>query len=466
MKKHSLLLIVVCTFFSQIALAQSDSLMSFSLEAAQAFALENNDTIKLAKLEEDKSLAQIKETRAIGLPQVNGKLGMQYFFDIPTQLLPDFVTPAVYGVLLAEGVQIQTDPTNIPMGGMTPAQFGTNYNISAEVSVNQLIFDGQYIVGLKASRAVKDLSASLRNTSEIGVKANVAKLYLQTLVLAENQELLIKNQKELDKNISEMKILFEEGLADELDVDRLVLTKQRIDNQVKNILNAHAMVKLLLKLQMGYPVEKPIELTDNLEMHTNSGSELATNKANPQARPEYQTLLLNRELQRLDMKRWQAGYIPQFVGYFSYSENALVNELDMANEGDNWFPTTVGGLQLNVPIFDGLTKSAKIQQSKVEVQKADIQLHQFEQAVIMQVEGAKNNYLLAQSEFETEKANLELAQKIYDRSKIMYEEGVGSSFELTSALTDLYTAQSAYLQSSYKLITTQINLEQALGQYN
>ena len=75
-------------------------------------------------------------------------------------------------------------------------------------------------------------------------------------------------------------------------------------------------------------------------------------------------------------------------------------------------------------------------------------------------------YELAKSEFETEKANVGLAQKIYNRSKIKYEEGVGSSFELTSALTDLYTAQSTYLQSTYKLITAQINLEKALGQYN
>lgn len=466
MKKHLLLTTITITAILGKAIGQSDSIKTFSLAEAQTYALENNDTIKIAKLEEVKSKAQIKETTAIGLPQVNGKLSGQYFFDIPTQLLPDFVTPAVYGVLLAEGVQIQTDPNNIPMGGMTPAQFGTNYQISAEISVNQLIFDGQYIVGLKASKAVKELSASLRNTSEINVKANVAKLYLQTLVLAESQELLIKNQSELNKNIDEMKALYQEGLADELDVDRMVLTKQRIDNQIKNVLNAHAMVKLLLKLQMGYPVENPIELSDKLDMYTSDAEELVTLEANARARPEYKTLLVNRELQRLDMERWKAGYLPQFFGFFSYSENALVNELDMANDGDNWFPTTVGGLQLNVPIFDGLSKSAKIQQSRVEMEKADIQIHQFEQGVIMQVAGAQNNYELAKSEFETEKANVGLAQKIYDRSKIKYEEGVGSSFELTSALTDLYTAQSTYLQSTYKLITAQINLEKALGQYN
>lgn len=466
MKKHLLLTTITITAILGKAIGQSDSIKTFSLAEAQTYALENNDTIKIAKLEEVKSKAQIKETTSIGLPQVNGKLSGQYFFDIPTQLLPDFVTPAVYGVLLAEGVQIQTDPNNIPMGGMTPAQFGTNYQISAEISVNQLIFDGQYIVGLKASKAVKELSASLRNTSEINVKANVAKLYLQTLVLAESQELLIKNQSELNKNIDEMKALYQEGLADELDVDRMVLTKQRIDNQIKNVLNAHAMVKLLLKLQMGYPVENPIELSDKLDMYTSDAEELVTLEANARARPEYKTLLVNRELQRLDMERWKAGYLPQFFGFFSYSENALVNELDMANDGDNWFPTTVGGLQLNVPIFDGLSKSAKIQQSRVEMEKVDIQIHQFEQGVIMQVAGAQNNYELAKSEFETEKANVGLAQKIYDRSKIKYEEGVGSSFELTSALTDLYTAQSTYLQSTYKLITAQINLEKALGQYN
>ncbi len=458
--------LMVLLLVTAFAFAQDNEIESFSLAEAQAYAMQNNDTLKISRLEEEKSKAVVNETRAMGLPQVNGKFGMNYFFDIPTQLLPDFVTPAVYGVLLAEGVDIKTDPANIPMGGMTPAQFGTNYQISAELAVNQLIFDGQYIVGLKASRAVKDLSASLRNTSEINVKINVAKLYLQTLVLDESQALLLNNQKELDKNISEMKALVGEGLADELDLDRLILTKQRVDNQVKNIVNAHAMVKLLLKLQMGYPVEKPIDLTDKLDQHMSVAENLITMQANASARPEYETLLINRELQNLDKQRWQAGYLPQMVGFFSYSQNAYVNEFDKVGDGDNWFPTTVGGFSLNVPVFDGLSKASKIQQTKVEIEKAEINLHQFEEAVALQVESAKSNYLLAKSEFETEKANLDLSQKIYDRSKIKYNEGVGSSFELTSALSDLYTAQSAYLQASYKLITSQINLEKALGQYN
>ncbi|MGB0429770.1 MAG: TolC family protein [Bacteroidia bacterium] len=463
--KNNLILIVFC-IATIGANAQNDDVQHFTLAEAQQYAMENNDTIKITKLDEEKSKAQISETRAIGLPQINGSLGMNYFFDIPTQLLPDFVTPAVYGVLLAEGVQIQTDPANIPMGGMTPAQFGTEYQISAELTVNQLIFDGQYIVGLKASKAVKNLSASLRNTSEINVRTDVAKLYLQTLVLNESQTLLLKNLDELDRNINEMQALINEGLADEIDLDRLTLTKQRVSNQVKNIVNAHAMVKLLLKLQMGYPVEKPIELSDKLNDHMGAVENLMAMEAKPSQRPEYETLMLNRELQMLDKQRWQAGYLPQMVGFFSYSENAYVNEFNQVNDGENWFPTTVGGFQLNVPLFDGLTKASKIQQSKVEIEKAELGIHQFEQAVLMQVASSKNNYELAKNEFDTEKANLELAQKIYDRSKIMYDEGVASSFELTSALTDLYTAQSAYLQASYKLISSQISLQKALGQYN
>lgn len=458
------LLFVLC--FGLSYAQESASIVSFTLAQAQEYALANNDSIKLAKLEEEKSQFIVNETRAIGLPQVNGSMGLSYFFDIPTQLLPDFITPAVYGVLLNEGVEIKSDPNNIPMGGMTAAQFGTNYNISAELAANQLIFDGQYIVGLKASRAVKDLSASLRNTTEINVKADVAKLYLQVLVLAETQELLLKNKDELEKNISDMTVMVKEGLADQIDVDRLTLTKQRINNQTKNILNAHALVKLLLKLQMGFPIENPIDLTDNIQDHMGAVESLIEEESNATARPEYNTLLVNRELQRLDMQRWKAGYLPQVVGFFSYQQSALINEFDAINNGDNWFPTTVGGFSMNVPVFDGLSKQAKIQQAKVEIEKAEIAMHQFEEGVALQVERSKNSYDLAKSVFETEKANLDLAQRIYDRAKIMYAEGVGSSFEMTQALTDLYTAQSAYLDASYKLISSQINLQKALGKYN
>ena len=448
-------------------MAQGDgTIRSFSLSEAQEYAVQNNDSLKLASKDVEISKKQVKETTALGLPQVSAKVDFQYFFDIPTQLLPDFISPAVYGVLLQEGVEIQTDPDNIPTGGLTAAQFGTNYNISAGLSVNQLIFDGQYIVGLKASKAVKDLSRSMLNTNEINIKATVAKLYLQALVLTESQLLLGKNQSELVKNIADMTAMVEEGLTDQLDVDRLTLTKQRIDNQIKNIEYSHAMVKLLLKLQMGFPVEEPIELTDNLEQHLSPETSMLSETANPQGRPEYRTLLLNRELQQLDMQRWKAGYLPQLVGFFSYSENALVNELDAINDGNNWFPTTLAGFTLNVPIFDGLSKSAKTQQAKLNMEKADISIHQFEQSVSLQVQQSQNNYALAKTELDTEQKNLDLAQKIYDRAKLLYDEGVGSSFEMTAALTDLYTAQTSYLQASYQLISAQINLEKALGKYN
>lgn len=461
--KNALLLVALLPL---AAFAQSEeAVKSFTLVQAQEYAMQNNDSLKLAALDIEKARKQVKETTAIGLPQVSGSLSLQYFFDIPTQLLPDFVSPAVYGVLLQEGVPIMTAPEDIPSGGMTPAQFGTEYNVSAGVSVNQLIFDGQYIVGLRASRAFQDLSASMRNTSEVNVKATVAKLYLQVLMLNETQSILEKNMDELDNNITELTALVKEGLSDQIDVDRLLLSKRRLDNQVANIENAHAVVRLLLKLQMGYPVEKPVDLTDNLDMHIGDAVTLLAEESNAASRPEYKTLELNRDLQVLDMQRWRAGYLPQVAGFFSYTENALVNELKLG-DGDNWFPTTVAGLSVNIPIFDGFSKQAKIQQAKVEIQKAEIGMHQFEQAAHLQVEQAKANYELAQVEFETEKASLELSQKIYDRSKVLYQEGLGSSFEMTAALTELNTAQSAYLQASYKLITTRINLEKALGKYN
>lgn len=463
----TLFLSMVCIGLTVTGRAQVDgSVKSFSLKEAQDYAVQNNDSLKLASKDVEISKKQVKETTALGLPQVSGKVDFQYFFDIPTQLLPDFVSPAVYGILLQEGVEIMTDPNNIPDGGMTPAQFGTNYNISAGLSVNQLIFDGQYIVGLKASKAVKDLSKSMLNTNEVNVRASVAKMYLQTLVLSQTQDLLNKNKDELDKNITEMTAMVKEGLTDQLDLDRLTLTKQRIDNQIKNIEHSHALVKLLLKLQMGYPVEDPIDLSDNIDQHLSTEALSTTETANAASRPEYQTLVLNRELQRLDMQRWRAGYLPQLVGFFSYSQNALVNEFDQVNNGDNWFPTSLVGVTLNVPIFDGLSKSAKTQQSKLNMEKAEINLHQFEQSVALQVQQSQNNYQLAKIELDTEKKNLDLAQRIYDRSKVLYDEGVGSSFEMTAALTDLYTAQTSYLQASYKLISAQINLEKALGKYN
>lgn len=438
--------------------------VSFSLAEAQAYALDNNDSLKLLKLDMTKAEKQVIETRAIGLPQLNAKSSFQYFFDIPTQLLPDFISPSIYGVLIQEGL---IEPRTIEGGGMTPAQFGTDYNISAGIDANQLLFDGQYIVGLRAARTFKALSASMLSTNQISVKANIAKLYMQVLVLKQTVDLLNNNKTELDRSIREMTAMLDEGLADGLDVDRLKLAKQRIDHQEIIMGRTHEVVQLLLKLQMGFPVDQEIDLTDNLDQFVESGSEDLLNKdSDAKSRPEYKTLQVNSELQNLDRQRYQAGYLPQLVGFFSYSQNAYVNDLGDAGDGENWFPTTVGGVTLNVPVFDGLTKSAKIQQAKIEMEKAEIVMHQFEEAVKMQVMSSKNAYMNAKESYDIEKANMDLSKKIYDQSKIKYEEGVGSSLEMTSALTDYYTAQSAYVSSSYEFIKARINLEKALGNYN
>lgn len=444
---------------------ESGTAQRFTLNEAVAYALDNNDSIKMARLDESIARLQVKETAAMGLPQVQATANMQYFFDIPTQLLPDFISPAVYGILVGEGVPIRSDPSSLDFTRMVPAQFGTNYNISGQIAVNQLIFNGEYIVGLRAANAVKELSATLRNTKEINIGANVAKLYLQVLALAETQDLLLKNKGELDKNLVELKALMTEGMAEQMDVDRLELTGQRIDNQLISVINAQILVKLLLKLQMGYPVEETIELADKIEDHLVMDASLLSAAADPQGRAEYRTLLVNKELQTLNKQRWQAGYLPSLSGFLSHSQNALVNEFEL-DDGDNWFPTTVGGFSLSVPVFDGLLKQSKIQQAKVELERTDLMIHQFEQAVTLEVERTKSAYSLAQKNYELEKKNLDLTQRIYERAQVMQAEGVGSSFETNTALIDLYTAQSAYLQANYKLITAQINLQKALGVYS
>lgn len=457
----SMILVVIAK--NSFAQTNNESPMSFTLAEAQAYALENNDSIKLAKVDVSISKQQIKETTAMGLPQVNASLEGQYFFDIPTQLLPDFISPSVYGVLMSEGLIGQKE---IPQGDMVAAQFGTNYNVTAGISANQLIFDGQYIVGLKASKAVKELSQSMLNTTTINTKATVTKLYLQSLVLGKTVNLLKLNLEALDNNIKEIKALVKEGFAEDLDVDRLQLAKQRIDNQIANSENNAKLFVLLLKIQMGYPIENPIVLTEDFDSFIETNENLLIAEANAQNRPEYRTLLVNKELQHLNAQRYKAGYLPNLVAFFSYSKNALTNEFGDITKGDNWFPTTVGGITLNVPIFDGLTKSAQIQQAKLDEEKVDIQIHQFEESVKLQVQQSQNNYSTALANYRLEKANYELTEKIYNRAQIKYKEGVGSSLEVSTALTDYYQAQTAYLNAQYQIINSKINLQKALGQYN
>ena len=425
------------------AFAQNASPQAFTLKQAVAYTLQNNVSIANADLSITDADQLIKETMSIGMPKLNAGINYQRFIDIPTSLVP----AEFFGGNPGEFAEVQ---------------FGTNHTLNASLDFNVLAFDGTFLVGLQASRLFKEYTGIQKLQVEQELKTNVTKAYLGTLVVKENQAILEKNITNLEKTLNETKALYKEGFVEQLDVDRLELSLQNLKTELDNLARQEDIVKNALKFAMGYPVTEELVIEDNIEGLLASGfTATLDEKLDLNNRAEIKVVDKGLELNDMDVKQYKAGYLPSVVVFASYQQSLQTNELFKSPY--NWFPTTVAGLQINVPIFDGFEKRSKIQRAEISKRKAQNQRKELVQALNLNVENAKIAYRNAAEQLESQKRNLALAERIYKTTQIKYSEGVGSSIEVTQAEQSLYQTQGNYINALYNLLVAKADLELALG---
>jgi len=440
----SLIALAVVTAFGFSALAQGQA---FSLAQAQKFATENSLLMKNATLDLEASRKKVSEIRSIGLPQINGEAKFNHFIDIPTQVIP----------------AVAFEPT-APPDLFVPVQFGIDNDVSAGLTATQLFFDGTYIVGLQSAKTYVQLSERSEDKVIQDVKAGVAEAYYQTLTAQESAKMVGDNLVELEKNLKEMKAFFEQGLIEDTEVDQMELTVSSVRATKDNLDRQVEIAAQLLKFQMGMPLGSQISLTDNLESLSKNINEsnVATAKVNLTNHPEYKLLETQENLMALNLKKEKFRRLPTLAGYASYSRNSFSNDLNF----QDFFPTTVVGLTLNVPIWSSFGSNAIIAQANIELEKTKNQRSLLEQNLELQASVAKSEYLNAKANYENEKDNLALAQKILDKTIIKQRNGMASSLEVTQANAQLLTTQTSYVQSAMNMLNAKLKLDQALGQYN
>ncbi|MGB0862404.1 MAG: TolC family protein [Saprospiraceae bacterium] len=439
MKK--LLFILVVGFSWSSVSAQTNT---FSLQQAIDYAMKNDNSLRNAQLNIKDAAGQIKEIRAIGMPKLSAKVDYQYFIELPTSLIPANAF----------------DPT-APEGQFIEAQFGTSNSLTASLDFSMLLFDGTYLVGLEAAKLYKDFAGLQVKQAEKEVKDKVVDAYVSTLIFEVTKKTFDDNIKNLTGLIKETKELYKEGFAEQLDVDRLEYSLQSIKTELANLNRQEEQVKNLLKFTMSYPLDQDIQLVDNIDMLLVNEFALANDEAlDLNNRPELNVLNKSLDLQALDIKQYQRGYLPNLAAFASYQYSVQGNNLF---DNPPSFPMSLVGLQLNVPIFDGFEKRAKIERARVSQEKSLNQKKDLVRAINLEVETARISYTNAFERVGNSKKSVELAQKIYDTTKTKYKEGVGSSFELIQAESELYQSQNSYQQALYDYLKSKADLKKALG---
>jgi outer membrane protein TolC len=445
-KKVTISIFLVCT--SNLIAQDTQPKTTFSLKEAQEYAIKNAYAVKTARADVKIAEKKIFETTTLGLPQVNGEVNFQNFIDIPTQVLP------------ANAFNPMASPTDL-----VPLRFGTDYNTSAGLTASQLIFDGSYIVALQASRSYALVSKLVLSKTENDVKEAVAQAYYTVIVAEENKKVLQQSLENMNKILKETEAIYKSGFAEEQDVDQLKVSVATLTNSLNRLNKQTDLAYKLLKLQMGIDIDTPITLSDNLSslIVDNTAETLANAEFKYSDNLDYKLLETQAHLSKLNLRRERYGYLPSVGAFFSHSQNALRNDFDLFNKNKDWFPTTIWGVKITVPIFDSGMKGAKIGQAKQEYQKALTTQKQVEQSLKIQSESAKADFSSALERYNVEKENLTLTEKIYNKTLIKYKEGLASSLELAQAQGQFLSTQANYVNAMLDLLNSKARLEKIMN---
>ncbi len=431
----------LCLLSSLAATAQT-----FSLKQAVDYAIVHQVQVKNSQIDLQNASAKISEIKAMGLPQVNGSLALTN--NIVLQRM--FIPAKIFNPAAAEGELIA-------------AKFGVENSGYANVTMSQLVFDGTYLLGLKASAVYKDLAVKSVSQSKQQVAENVTKAYYGILVNEKRVGLLRLNVARLDTLLKETRALNKQGFVEKIDVQRLDVQANNLRTELENVLRLQELSLTLLKFQMAYPMEEPIRLSETLDQ-----VELSTFNLNPKGdftyanRIEYSILQTQENLAELDLKSIKAGYLPRLLLNANYGYNAGANAFgDLMTK--QWFDNSAITVSLQIPIFDGYAKKYKAVQSENNLQKVRQSYNLLKSSIDMQRSQASITLKNALESMKEQKSNLDLANEISRVTRVKYQNGVGSNLEVLNAESSIKESQANYFTALYNALIAKVEVEKANG---
>ncbi len=440
----------------------------FNLQECLEYAYKNNDSLKNAQLDIESAKYKVKETVGIGLPQVSGTASFQDYIKVPKIPFPS----SEYGLqnyLFENRVQLRDKQTNAVVDAPAPTAdqftlfgFQQKYNANYALNVSQLLFNGTYLVGLKASKTFKELSEKNYTRSRISTTVAVTKAYYQVLVSNEQLRLLDANLKQLSQQVKETTQLNKQGFVEKIDLDRLRVLYNNLNTSRENTERLLVLSTQLLKFQMGMPVTEELTVKDKIEnISLDITSSLAVDTSAYKNRIEYSLLETQSRLNQLDLQRIKSQGLPSLAAIGStgnsYQSSSFKNLFDMN------LPSVYIGVQLSVPIFSGFQRTYQIKQARIALQKTNNVLNVAKNGFLLQQEQARITYQNSIKSLDNQKANMDLARQVLNVSKIKYKEGVGSSIEVTQAQTELETAENNYIQALFNALVSKVDLDNAYG---
>lgn len=428
--------------FSQI---KDSANFSFSLQQAINYALDNQKDVKNAIIDEQLAQKRVNEIMGMGLPQINASFDLREFIEIPTSLIP-------------------ADFFGGPPGSFAAVKFGTKYNATAGLDASQLIFSGDYFLGVKASRVFVEISQKSTQRTRIETSSTVAKAYYTVLVNDERTKLMNATIERIKKTLDGTKALLDNGFVEKIDFDMLTVTYNNLLVEQEKVQRLVTLSTYLLKYQMGMDINSNLILTDKLaDVKLDVTNYASAQKFDYEKRVEYGLFETQFKLAKLDLKRQRLSYLPTAFAYASLSEAAQRNEFDIFDTDKKWYPTSVIGAKVTMPIFTGFQRHSKNQQAKLSLLKAENNIDFIKKSIDLEIASSTTVLQNASSSLENQKKNIALAEDVVRVARLKFEQGVGTNIEMITAETTLKEAQTNYFNALFEALVAKIDFDKATG---
>ena len=433
---------------SLFAKGEKEGKVSFSLEEAKEYALKNSYILKNSNADVLAAKKKVWETTAQGLPQVDASGSYTYMLKIPSALeqfanLGSLIGNDEEGEGSENGSTINTDDIR--------------YTATMDIKVTQLIFSGPYLVGLQASKTYRNISELMKTKNTHDVLESVTNSYVLVLVAEENKKILQTTLKNLKLTLQEVKAMYKEGFVEDTEVDQLRLSVQNVENSLSMLIRQEEIAERLLKFQIGMDITSPMDLTDNLD-DLIDGMKIASmmdRQFDVTSNINYKLIDNQEKIAKLNLKLKRTEYLPTLAAFYNHQEN-------FNDKAFNMNPSDLVGVSVTMPIFSSGMRKSKVNQAKIEYQKAKIDKQKATQGLILEYQQAKTEYLTSWDKYKNDKGSMELGKRIYDKTLIKYKEGVSSSLDLTQTQNQYLEAQGSYFNSVMELFKSSNKLEKVL----
>ncbi|HPW66908.1 MAG TPA: TolC family protein [Salinivirgaceae bacterium] len=410
---------------TSIGQEQSQDIMIFSLDSAVSYSIEHNKQLVNSKYAIEKSGMQVKEAISAGLPQIQASLDYQNFLGATATL----------------------------QFGPMPATIKFTPTSNFQASVSQLLFNGNYFVGIQLSKLAKEITEQVYEKDELNVKEQTIRAYYMVLVSEQVLKTMQSNRENIEDIYKKTSNMANIGVIEQIEAKKLSVMITTVDNAIKSTERQTELAYNLLRLQLGLGSDQKIKLEDTLEglvdrfINNNESKQ----EFNLSANLDYKLVELQTEIAQKNVNMQRANFLPTLAAFYSYTEKIKKPEFDIS-------PKNILGVTLKVPIFSGGQRYMKLSQAKVDLYSAENTLTLLQDQLTIQERQLNYTYQNLLEQYEYQKTNVEIAKEVLENVTLKHEQGMISSLELTNANSEYLKAETSYTGVLLELLNAELAL--------